>query len=141
MAPGKVGRVFVADELEGAVEIHHTVPQCLLRLHGEAHAGQLDGAGIEAWLEWEAEAVRWFVAPEISREELEALIGASTVPLAREDHRRLHSEGTDFARWGRRGGLATLERYGRAWFALLGRRRHGRITTAQLTAAATQLSG
>jgi hypothetical protein len=43
MAPGKVGKVFVADE-SGAVEIHHTVPQCLLRLHYQAHAGELDGA-------------------------------------------------------------------------------------------------
>ena len=104
-------------------------------------AGSLDGAGIEAWLNFEHEALLWGVDPEIGREELEALIEASTVRLAREDHRRLHGEGTDFARWGRRGGLATLKRYGRAWFALLGRRRHGRITTAQLTAAAAELSG
>jgi hypothetical protein len=50
VAPGKVGKVFVADE-SGPVEIHHTVPQCLLRLHDEAHPGELDGAGIEAWRE------------------------------------------------------------------------------------------
>ena len=39
MAAGTVpGTVFVADELEGTVEIHHRVPRCLLRLHDEAHA-------------------------------------------------------------------------------------------------------
>ena len=135
MAAGTVpGTVFVADELEGTVEIHHRVPQCLLRLHDEAQAGELDGAGIEAWLEWEAEAMRWRIAPEIGSEELKALIEASTVRLDPADHRRLHSDATDFARWGRRGGLETLRRYGRGWFALLGRRRHGRITPEELRA-------
>jgi hypothetical protein len=135
MAAGTVpGTVFVADELEGTVEIHHCVPQCLLRLHDEAHAGELDGAGIEAWLEWEAEAMRYGVDPDMSRVDLEALIEASTVSLVRGDHRTLHSEATDFARWGRRGGLETLRRYGRGWFALLGRRRHGRITPEELRA-------
>jgi len=33
----------------------------------------------------------------------------------------------DFARWGRLGGLETLQRYGRPWFALLGQRRWGRV--------------
>ena len=122
-------------------EIHHCVPQCLLRLHDQAHGSALDGEGIEAWLEWEAEALRWRVPPEIGREDLEALVEASCVVLEREEHRRIHSEASDFARWGRRGGLATLQRYGHAWFALLGRRRHGRISSAQLMAAATELSG
>jgi len=117
-----------------AVEIHHRVPQCLLRLRDEAHAGELDGEGFEAWLNFEHEALLWGVDPEISREELEALIEASTVSLGRDDHRTLHSEATDFARWGRRGGLATLRKYGRAWFVLLGRRRHGRITPEELRA-------
>ena len=108
-------------------------------------AGSLDGAGIEAWLNFEHEALLWGVDPEIGREELEVLIEASTVSLGRDDHRAFHSEATDFAsdfaRWGRRGGLETLRRYGRGWFALLGRRRHGRLTPAQLTAAAAELSG
>jgi hypothetical protein len=133
MAPGKVGTVFVADE-SGAVEIHHRVPQCLLRLHDEAHDGELDGAGIEAWLEWEVEAICYSVDVDISRDDLAALIEASMVSLGRDDHRTLHSEATDFARWGRRGGLETLRRYGRGWFALLGRRRHGRITSEELRA-------
>src|SRR3712207_4157749 len=102
MAPGKVGTVFVADE-RGAVEIHHTVPQCLLRLHDEAHACELDGEGFEAWLNFEHEVLLWDVGPDIGREELEALVQASTVSLGRDDHRTLH--GTDFARWERGGGL------------------------------------
>jgi hypothetical protein len=62
-----------------------------------------------------------------------ALIESSTVLLNYDDHRRGHEE--DFARWGRRGGLETLRRYGHAWFALLGRRRQGHATKAQLRAA------
>ena len=102
MASGKVGKVFVADE-SGAVEIHR-VPQCLLRLHDEAHAGELDGAGIEAWMAWEYEAIRYGLDPDMSREELAALIEASTVSLGRDDHRTLHSEATDFVRWGAEAG-------------------------------------
>jgi hypothetical protein len=117
-----------------AVEIHHRVPQCLLRLRDEAHAGELDGEGLQAWLDFEHEALRWSVDPEITRDDLEGLIEASTVSLGRNDHRTVHSEATDFARWGRRGGLETLGRYGRGWFRLLGRRRHGRITSEQLRA-------
>jgi hypothetical protein len=114
-------------------ELHHAAPRCLLRLHKEARAGELDGAGVEAWLSWEEEAMRWRVPVEISREDLAALVEASTVEIAREEHRQLHE--SDFARWGRRGGLRTLERYGPAWFALLGRRRHGRATKAELRRA------
>ncbi len=130
------GKGLVADELEGAVEIHHRVPRCLLRLRDRADAApfDVDGEGIELWLEFEFEAMRYGVDVDISRDDLEALIEASTVSLGRDDHRALHSEATDFARWGRRGGLETLRRYGRGWFALLGRRRHGRITPEELRA-------
>ena len=38
-------------------------------------------------------------------------------------------------RWGRRGGLTVLGRYGTEWFALLALRRWGRITAADLDAA------
>jgi hypothetical protein len=48
-------------------EVHHAAPRCLLRLHDEATNGGLDGAGIQAWLEWEWEAVRWGVPVEIAR--------------------------------------------------------------------------
>ena len=133
MAPGKD---LVADELEGGVAIHHTVPQCLLRLRDRADATPLDGEGIELWLEFEYEAMHYGVDVDISRDDLEALIEASCVVMDREEHRAAHSEGSpsDFVRWGRRGGLQTLRRYGRGWFALLGRRRHGRITPEELRA-------
>ncbi len=131
MAPGKV---LVADALEGALEIHHTVPQYLLRLRDRADAAPFDGEGIELWLEFEYEAMRYGVDPDMSREEFEALVEASCVALQRENHRALHSEASDFVRWGRRGGLETLRRYGRRWFVLLGRRRHGRITPEELRA-------
>ena len=120
------------------VEIHHTVPRCLLTLRDRADACGLDGEGIEAWLEYEHEAMRWSVDPDVSRNELVALVDASTVALERGEHRSEHA--SDFVRWGRRGGLQTLRRYGHAWFGLLGRRRHGRITSTELAAAATELS-
>jgi hypothetical protein len=124
--------VFVADALESAVEIHHRVPRCLLRLRDRADTAPLDGEDIELWLEFEFEAMCYGVDVDISRDDLEALIEASTVSLGRDDHRTLHER--DFARWGRRGGLETLRRYGRGWFGLLGRRRHGRITPEELRA-------
>jgi hypothetical protein len=127
------GTVLVADE-SGAVEIHHRVPQCLLRLHNEAHSGELDGEGLQAWLDFEFEAMRYGVDVDISRDDLEALIEASTVSLGRDDHRALHDEGGDFARWGRRGGLETLRRHGRAWMRRLALRRHGRLTADELRA-------
>jgi hypothetical protein len=70
------------------------------------------------------------VDPDVSREELAALIESSTVEIPREEHREAHAE--DFARWGRRGGLATVRRYGTAWFSLLARRRWERITAKEL---------
>jgi hypothetical protein len=120
------------------VELHHRVPRCLLILRDKADAGALDGAGFQAWLEYEHEALRWGVEPDVSRDELAALVEASTVAIPRDDHRGIHR--ADFARWGRRGGLAALERYGRAWFVALGKRRHGRITRSQLEASALELA-
>ena len=115
-------------------EIHHTVPQCLLRLRDRADAAPLDGEGIELALEFEYEASRYGVDVDISREDLAVLIEASVVVRDERDHRSAHSAAGDFARWGRRGGLQTLECYGRGWFALLGRRRHGRNTLEELRA-------
>ena len=114
-------------------ELHHAVPRCLLRLHEEATNGELDGAGIEACLEFEIEAMRWDVPVEIGREDLERLVEASTVVLDREKHRMIHLN--DWQRWGRRGGLATLRRYGSDWFALLALRRWNLISPANLEAA------
>jgi len=79
------------------------------------------------------EAMRWRVPGEISREDLEALVGAPEAVLERDKHRLLH-EG-DWRRWGQRGGRETLRRYGAGWFALLALRRWGRITAAELEAA------
>ncbi len=105
-------------------EIHHPVPRCLLRLRDRADAHpELDGEGIQLWLDYELEALRFGVDPDVSREELAALVEGSTALLPCEEHRAGHSEANDFARWGRRGGLATLRRYGTSWYSLLARRR------------------
>jgi hypothetical protein len=112
-------------------EAHHAAPRCLISLHERANGASLDGEGIQAWLEWEA--MRWRVHVEISRDDLEALVGRSTVVLEREKHRLIH-EG-DWRRWGARGGRETLRRYGTRWFSLLARRRWGRIGQEELEAA------
>ena len=115
-------------------EQHHAVPRCLLPLHEKANTcSSLDGEGIQAWVEWEMEAMRWRVPVEIAREDLEALVASSEVALEREAHRLLH-EG-DWQRWGARGGKETLRRYGTEWFALLALRRWGRIAPEDLDAA------
>ena len=114
-------------------EAHHAAPRCLLRLHERAKGAALDGEGIQAWLEWEWEAARWRVPVEIPRDELEELVRSSAVVLEREQHRPLHA--SDWQRWGRRGDLATLGRYGSDWFSLLALKRWGRITAADLEAA------
>ena len=113
-------------------ELHHAVPRCLLRLHDTAQ-GELRVAGVGAWLEFEREARRWGVPVEMSREDLRRLVEASTEVMERERHRLLHA--SDWRRWGRRGGLSTLRRYGTEWFVLLALRRWGRITAEDLDAA------
>jgi hypothetical protein len=114
-------------------EIHPAAPRCLISLHEKANGSSLDGEGIQAWLEWEMEAMRWRVPIEISRHDLEALVEGSGVVLEREKHRILHA--SDWQRWGSRGGRETLRRYGTDWFALLALRRWGRITAQDLDAA------
>ena len=113
-------------------EVHHTVPQYLLRLRDKADAATLAGEGIELWLSFEHEAIRYGVDPDISRTDLTALIDASTVVMARSEHRAHHEK--DFVRWGRRGGLVTLQRYGRTWFTALARYWWGRISSRSYTA-------
>ncbi len=84
-----------------AQEAHHAMPRCLLRLRDRADAHEeFDGEGIQLWLDYELEALRYGVDPDLSREELTALIKGSTV-LPREEHRNGHE--SDFVRWGRRG--------------------------------------
>jgi hypothetical protein len=114
-------------------ELHHAAPRCLISLHEKANGTSLDGEGIQAWVEWEMEAMRWRVPVEISREDLEALIKTSGVVLERERHRLLHE--SDWQRWGSRGGRETLRRYGTEWFALLALRRWRRITAEELDTA------
>src|SRR3954471_10554546 len=114
-------------------EIHHAAPRCLISLHEKANGAPLDGEGIQAWLEWEMEAMRWRVPIEISRNDLEALVESSAVVMEREKHRLLHS--SDWQRWGSRGGRETRRRYGTDWFALLALRRWGRRTAQDLDAA------
>ncbi len=114
-------------------EVHHAAARCLVSLHQRANGSSLDGEGIQAWLEWEMEAMRWRVPIEISKEDLEALVGASETVLERESHRLLH--GGDWRRWGSRGGRETLRRYGSGWFSLLAAlRRWGKISAAELEA-------
>jgi hypothetical protein len=131
--PAKLGGREMVDPYSTGAELHHRIPRCLLRLHDRAHGADLDGEGFELWLEYEHEAMRYGVDAEISREDLEELIETSTVVIPREEHRNGHL--SDWQRWGRRGGLATLRRYGSDWFALLALRRWGRITPADLEAA------
>jgi hypothetical protein len=116
-------------------ELHHAVPRCLISLHEKTNGSSLDGEGIQAWLEWEMEAMRWRVPIEISRDDLEALVETSEEVKEREKHRLLHS--SDLQRWGSRGGRETLRRYGTDWFALLALRRWGRITAQDLDAVRT----
>ena len=82
-----------------STEIHHIVPQYLLRLRDRAENALLNGEGIELWLEYEHEAMRYGVDPDVSRVDLAALIDASTVLMERSEHRAHHEE--DFVRWGR----------------------------------------
>jgi hypothetical protein len=115
------------------LESHHAAPRCLLKLHERANGAKLNGEGIQAWVEWEIEAMRWRVPVEISRSELEELVERGAERLDRERHRFLHE--SDWQRWGARGGRETLRRYGSDWFALLALKRWDRITAEELNAA------
>ena len=74
-------------------EVHHRVPRCLLRLRerAEFHT-ELDGEGLALWMDYELEALRCGVDPDVSRDELAALIEGSTV--ARPWSSRVKSTGT-----------------------------------------------
>ena len=111
----------------------HADPRRLLGLHERADGAELDGDGIQAWLEWEWEATRWRVPAEISRADLEELVERGWEALEEERYGPPHE--SDRQRWGRRGGLATVRLYGRSWMALLALRRWGRIDKTDLEAA------
>jgi hypothetical protein len=122
-------------------EVHHRVARCVLRLRdrADACADPLSTEGLALWMDYELEAVRCGVDPDISRDELAALIEGSTVEIVREEHRNGHA--SDFARWGRRGGLVTVRRYGTAWFGLLAARRWERITAEELSVVFAAMNG
>ena len=61
------------------LELHHAAPRCLISLYEKANGTSLDAEGIQAWVEWEMEAMRWRVPVEISRDELEVLVEASSL--------------------------------------------------------------
>ena len=113
-------------EARAAVHVHHGAARCLLSLYEAAAEGLLE------WAEFDREAGRWGVDARITREDLEAVIEGSTRELPATEHRRLHQDSGDFARWGRRGGLRTLALYGRPYFALLARLRWGRVEVEAL---------
>lgn len=115
------------------LEIHHAAPRCLLRLWDRANGSLPDRDLSPAWLEWEDEAARWSIPISVDREELHALIESSGVILEREKHRLLHA--SDWQRWGRRGGLSTVRRYGTSWMAALALKRWDRISAEDLANA------
>src|SRR5215210_3285736 len=80
------------------IEVHHRVPRCLLGFFDRAASGELDGAGLQAWFEWEEEAFRYGVGPGVSRGELAALIEGSAVEIPEERHKASHSTAGDFVR-------------------------------------------
>jgi hypothetical protein len=75
----------------------------------------------------------WSVDVEIDHADLEALAEGSTVLLDRDEHRCLHE--SDFARWGRGEGLATLRKYGTQWMSALALVRWGRLVPEDLNHA------
>lgn len=116
-----------------ATEVHHRVPRRLLVAHDRMLAHErLDGEALQLWFEYEGLLLEFGFDPDVTREELERAIEASAEEVTYEEHRyEIHAP--DWPRWGRKGGLATLERYGRVWFAHLARRRWNRISAEELT--------
>ena len=117
---------YARAEARAAIHVHHGAARCLLSLY------QAAAEGLVEWAEFDREAGRWGVDPCVTREDLEAVIEGSTRALPATEHRRLHQDAGDFARWGRRGGLRTLALYGRPYFALLARLRWGRVEAEAL---------
>ena len=94
---------------------------------------------LQLWFEFEGLLLEFGLDPDVSRSELQEEIESSAVVVTYEEHRsEIHA--ADWPRWGRKGGLATLKRYGRGWFACLARRRWGRITAGDLARIREELS-
>lgn len=122
-----------------ATEVHHRVPRRLLAAHDRMLAHhRWDGEALQLWFEYEGLLLEYGLNPDVTREELEEAIEVSAVKVSYEEHRsRIHA--ADWSRWGRKGGLATLERYGRGWFVHLARRRWSRITAGELASVREEL--
>ena len=123
------------------VEEHHVIPRCLLVMRDRADscADPLSAEALALWMDYECEALRFGVDPDTPRDELAAMVEGATVEIPHERHREVHAG--DFARWGRRGDLATARRYGTAWMALLARRRWERIGAEALAEAFVTING
>ncbi len=120
-----------------SIERHHRIPRRLLAAHDRMIRGtEIDGEALQAWFDFEEMCLEHGLDPDASREELEAAVEASAVLIPYEEHREV-VHGADWPRWGRKGGLITLARYGRPYYRLLALRRHGKITPAELRAART----
>ena len=65
-----------------ATHVHHRVPRCLTKAWDRGHGPGLEPEDLAAWFDWEEEAFRYGVYPDISRGELAALIEGSTVEIA-----------------------------------------------------------
>jgi hypothetical protein len=119
-----------------ALELHHRIPRCLLGFFDLATEGDLEPAGLQAWFEWEEEAFRYGVDPDISLDqELELLIEGSASPVPSAAYPSGHWRNGGFACWSRHGGLRTLALYGRGWFVLLAGRSWEKITAEPLAKA------
>jgi hypothetical protein len=119
------------------IEKHHRIPRRLLAAYdGMTQGTEIHGEALQAWFNFEEMCLEHGLDPDASREELEAAVEASAVLIPYEKHRKV-VHGADWPRWGRKGGLVTLARYGRPYYRFLALRRHAKITPAELRAART----
>lgn len=115
-------------------EIHHRIPKSLLKLYDICFNSDLDYADpltlnkpttalAQALITFDEECSRYGInGREISRGMLEMQIKDSEVQISKQQHRRQeHAE--DWKRWGRKGGLRTLQLYGTDHFRELARKR------------------
>src|SRR5215208_1937415 len=124
---------------ESGSDVHHGAPRCLLGLFDAAAGGLADCS------EFDAEAERLSIEVRgLSRQGPRALIAGSTREIPTTEHRTLHQEVGDFARWGRRGGRRPLALNGRPYISLLARlrwtrRRVPRVNPSPRTASCAQV--
>jgi hypothetical protein len=75
-------------------EVHHRVTRCVLRLRdrADACADPLSAEGLALWMDYELEALRFGVDPDVSREELATMIERCAVEIPGDEHREAHAE-------------------------------------------------